>query len=670
VILVGWDDKFPSYNFGGYDKPLMNGAWLVRNSWGLDDYGKNGYFWISYEDASLLGGGSVKAYSVDTNVFDNVYSYVAGEQTTTLAGTGNTISFSVDYQVDAGEAIKAVAVQTLNANARIDVTVTADGQSATGTSSNKTAGTYTIPLSRAITTSAPTTATVTVKITAATGDRAKIVLEPFNAEGVTPTIGTQRNVVMGGITHTVTLDKGFKAGSSQRYDGDPKIRLYTDNTESAPVNTDGKLEITNGQIYDYANSTHQLELSGDSVVVDPAMVNWSVIDEDVATVSADGVVTVGSKRGTTIVTGTYTDGSVSYKASINVTVRPYAISYNLAADEKCRRQYLEYYPGDDANCKLPVAEDMSKDGYELNGWKDASGATVTVDTLKTGAGDLVLTPKWNRYEIAVRYYKPNEDGQSYTTTKKFIDSFMITAAPFVLPSPEAMDDSPLNYVADGKQFSYWSKDAEGKEMVTSIGAEAFKATQNPYLGTYSIDKDIVLYPQFDKPVPKPTQPVTGGGESNDDGGHGNYVAPAVVDVPEAGVTVQNRIVTAKTTANLRMRVGAGKGYRIITTVRRGDLVQILGTAVNGWYPCKYGEFVGFMSARYLADLMIVGVKPLDDAKPEEKTYEYYVVKKGDTLGKIARKYGTSVGEIVRMNKGVHPRITEDYIVTGWKIRVR
>jgi hypothetical protein len=99
------------------------------------------------------------------------------------------------------------------------------------------------------------------------------------------------------------------------------------------------------------------------------------------------------------------------------------------------------------------------------------------------------------------------------------------------------------------------------------------------------------------------------------------------------------------------------------------LVQILGTAVNGWYPCKYGEFVGFMSARYIADLMIVDAKSLDDAKPEEKEYEYYMVKKGDTLGKIARKYGTSVGKIVRMNKEVHPRITEDYIVTGWKIRV-
>ncbi len=50
VAVVGWDDNFPADNFR--IKPENNGAWLVKNSWG-DEYGENGYMWISYEDKSL-----------------------------------------------------------------------------------------------------------------------------------------------------------------------------------------------------------------------------------------------------------------------------------------------------------------------------------------------------------------------------------------------------------------------------------------------------------------------------------------------------------------------------------------------------------------------------------------------------------------------------------------
>ena len=50
VAIAGWDDDYPASNFK--NKPDGNGAWLVKNSWGID-YGDNGYIWISYYDASL-----------------------------------------------------------------------------------------------------------------------------------------------------------------------------------------------------------------------------------------------------------------------------------------------------------------------------------------------------------------------------------------------------------------------------------------------------------------------------------------------------------------------------------------------------------------------------------------------------------------------------------------
>ena len=63
VILVGWDDDYPAENFR--NTPSINGAWLVRNSRGKD-WGDNGYFWISYEQA------------MQTNM-DQCYVFIASE---------------------------------------------------------------------------------------------------------------------------------------------------------------------------------------------------------------------------------------------------------------------------------------------------------------------------------------------------------------------------------------------------------------------------------------------------------------------------------------------------------------------------------------------------------------------------------------------------------------
>ena len=48
------------------------------------------------------------------------------------------------------------------------------------------------------------------------------------------------------------------------------------------------------------------------------------------------------------------------------------------------------------------------------------------------------------------------------------------------------------------------------------------------------------------------------------------------------------------------------------------------------------------------------------------TAKYYVVKKGDTLTKIANRYGVTRTQLMRWNN----RITDpDYIQAGWQIRV-
>lgn len=49
VCVVGWDDNYPKENFGDV-MPVENGAWLCKNSYG-EQWGQEGYFWLSYEDS-------------------------------------------------------------------------------------------------------------------------------------------------------------------------------------------------------------------------------------------------------------------------------------------------------------------------------------------------------------------------------------------------------------------------------------------------------------------------------------------------------------------------------------------------------------------------------------------------------------------------------------------
>lgn len=84
VTIVGYDDNYSRENFkdgrkgSDYDpdKPLPenDGAFLVRNSWG-EDYGKDGYFWLSYEDKSFLDSGDVTQFMIEKAEDLHIYQH-------------------------------------------------------------------------------------------------------------------------------------------------------------------------------------------------------------------------------------------------------------------------------------------------------------------------------------------------------------------------------------------------------------------------------------------------------------------------------------------------------------------------------------------------------------------------------------------------------------------
>ena len=109
VAIVGWDDNYSRTNFKIGTRPQKNGAWLVKNSWS-DKWGINGYFWISYEDKSLISATAFDVTPATEYIYNNNYQHDGG-LSLTYSAYEKTSAANI-YTAKGNEELLAIGITT------------------------------------------------------------------------------------------------------------------------------------------------------------------------------------------------------------------------------------------------------------------------------------------------------------------------------------------------------------------------------------------------------------------------------------------------------------------------------------------------------------------------------------------------------------------------------
>ena len=119
ITIVGWDDTYSKNNFRS--KPEGDGAFIIKNSWGVVDkygneVGKEGYYYVSYYDKVFAGRGSNEYFSAmaftgveNTSYYKSNYYYDVYGNTFDAVGYKNeTAWFANQFISESNNPLKAV----------------------------------------------------------------------------------------------------------------------------------------------------------------------------------------------------------------------------------------------------------------------------------------------------------------------------------------------------------------------------------------------------------------------------------------------------------------------------------------------------------------------------------------------------------------------------------
>lgn len=115
VEIVGWDENYSKENFAV--TPSRNGAWLIKNSWGTES-GDGGYYWVSYDDTSILPDYTIKNYKAyDQN--EKLYQWDEYGTVDSAQFTGMEDGYFINvFDFEQNEKLESVTFFTENAEAK------------------------------------------------------------------------------------------------------------------------------------------------------------------------------------------------------------------------------------------------------------------------------------------------------------------------------------------------------------------------------------------------------------------------------------------------------------------------------------------------------------------------------------------------------------------------
>lgn len=128
ILIIGWDDNYPAAKFNADIK--KDGAFICQNSWG-PDFGEEGIFYVSYEDANL--GNNCVTYSrvENTGNYNDIYQTDQCGWVGQIGYGSDTCYFANVYEARRDEMLSAVGFYATGKDTEYEIHIieTFDGSS-------------------------------------------------------------------------------------------------------------------------------------------------------------------------------------------------------------------------------------------------------------------------------------------------------------------------------------------------------------------------------------------------------------------------------------------------------------------------------------------------------------------------------------------------------------
>ena len=379
VNIVGWDDDYSSDNFA--TKPEGNGAWIVRNSWG-SEYGKDGYFYLSYYDKSIYSVGYTLEAELSDN-YNNNYQY-DGAMLYGYMGYAGSNKYSNIFEAKANlggsENIKAVSFMT-GSSTNLNYTVSV--YTNLSDDANPESGTLAAQKSGVTTYDGMYTVVLDSSVNINEGKKFSVVVEVNSNSGKTSYLAYERSMQSGEAGYWCTASikanqsfinspyNGWNDFSNKSYGGNFIIKAFTDN-ETTTVDVEkvslnkSATTLTEGESETLTATITPSNATGDKTV------KWSSSNEAVATVDSNGKVTA-KKAGTAVITATSSNGKT---AGCTVTVKQKEIAITGISLNKSTTSLTE---GESETLTATITP-LNATGDKTVKWSSSNEAVATVDS--------------------------------------------------------------------------------------------------------------------------------------------------------------------------------------------------------------------------------------------------------------------------------------------------